>query len=139
MCTFSLLYMLHCKITFHAVINQDRSRSPTMLSIFLVIGASLGKSLLVRSTGEISVCMYGTFGRLNLDASTRYNFCSIRALVRLNRMRFPHVGHAARHGNTTMESVPTVSDDELRRQERLQRRRERERQQRACRGKYTRN
>ena len=41
-------------------------------------------------------------GRLNLDASTRYDFwfTSIRALVRLNqrrvlRMRFSHVGHAA--------------------------------------------
>ena len=49
-----------------------------------------------------NLCMYGTFGRLNLDASTRYNFwfTSIRALVRLNqrrvlRMRFSHVGHAA--------------------------------------------
>ena len=41
-------------------------------------------------------------------------------------MRFSHVGHAAWY---TMESVPTVSDDKLRRQERLQRRRERERQQ----------
>ena len=47
------------------------------------------------------VCMYGTFGRLNLDASTRYNFwlTSIRALVRLNQrracMRFSHVGYAA--------------------------------------------
>ena len=31
------------------------------------------------------VCMYGTFGRLNLDASTRYKFwfTSIRAFVRL--------------------------------------------------------
>ena len=64
----------------------------------------------VRSTGEISVCMYnvhvcmyGKFGRLNLDASTRYNFwfTSIRALMRLNQrrvrtcMRFSHIGHAA--------------------------------------------
>ena len=74
--------------------------------------------------------MCGTFGRFNLDVSTI--FASIRTLVRLKQCRVCISRMLdTRHDNNTMESVHTVSNNELIRQERLQRRRERERQQRA--------
>ena len=72
--------------------------------------ASLSEPLLVRSTGEISVCMYvcrylcmyvRSFGRLNLDTS----IYRLQFLVHFNTRacavkptsckRFSHVGHAA--------------------------------------------
>ena len=60
--------------------------------------------------------MYGTFGHLNLDASTRYNFW-FTWLVRLKtNVVYAFLTRRKCGHSFTMDSIPTVSDIKLRRQ-----------------------